>query len=60
MSRENGPSNVPEGWGFTATMDRREFLKLTSSGLLVLCVIDPLLGATGAAGARAEIGRAHV
>lgn len=26
---------VPEGWGFVETIDRRDFLRLTSSGLLV-------------------------
>lgn len=44
MRREKDQPEVPEGWGFVQTMDRRDFLKLTSSGLLVLCSIDPLLG----------------
>ena len=44
MSREKDPMEVPEGWGFVQTMDRRDFLKLTGSGLLVLCSVDPLLG----------------
>jgi nicotinate dehydrogenase subunit B len=48
MNRGNDLPEVPEGWGFVKTMDRRDFLKLTSSGLLVLCAIDPLLGMVGA------------
>ncbi len=36
---------VPEGWGFARTMDRREFLTLTGTGLLVIFAVDPLLGA---------------
>jgi nicotinate dehydrogenase subunit B len=47
MNRENDLLEVPEGWGFVQTMDRREFLKLTSYGLLVMCAIDPLLGMAG-------------
>jgi len=47
MKRESGLLEVPESCGFVQTMDRREFLKLTSSGLLVLCAIDPLLGMLG-------------
>jgi len=53
MNRENDIVEVPEGWGFVKTLDRRDFLKLTSSGLLVLCVIDPLLGTAGAMPAEA-------
>ncbi len=54
MKRENegegrGVAEVPDGGGFVHTMDRREFLKLTGSGILVLCVIDPILGRVGAA-----------
>lgn len=49
MSREKDLMEVPEGWGFVQTMDRRDFLKLTSSGLLVLCSVDPLLGQAGPA-----------
>jgi nicotinate dehydrogenase subunit B len=47
MNSESDLLEVPEGWGFVHTMDRRDFLKLTSFGLLVLCAIDPLLGMTG-------------
>ncbi|MGE5242907.1 MAG: molybdopterin cofactor-binding domain-containing protein [Betaproteobacteria bacterium] len=36
---------VPEGWGFARTMDRREFLKLTGTGLLVVFAIDPFAAA---------------
>jgi nicotinate dehydrogenase subunit B len=35
---------VPDGWGFAQTMDRRDFLKLTSTGLLVMFVVEPVLG----------------
>ncbi len=44
MNREKDMMEVPEGRGFVQTMDRRDFLKLTGSGLLVLCSVDPLLG----------------
>lgn len=44
MTREKDLLEVPEGWGFVQTMDRRDFLKLTGSGLLVLYAVDPLLG----------------
>ncbi|MHB1310418.1 MAG: molybdopterin cofactor-binding domain-containing protein, partial [Gemmatimonadaceae bacterium] len=36
---------VPEGWGFVETIDRRDFLKLTSSGLLVVFAMRPPEGA---------------
>jgi len=32
---------VPEGWGFVDTVDRRDFLKLTGSGLLVIFALTP-------------------
>ncbi len=32
---------VPEGWGFATTMDRREFVTLTSVGLLVAFGVKP-------------------
>ena len=35
---------VPEGWGFVETVDRRDFLKLTSSGLLVIFAVTPPKG----------------
>jgi isoquinoline 1-oxidoreductase len=47
MNNETDLLEVPEGWGFVQTMDRREFLKLTSYGLLVMCAIDPLIGMGG-------------
>ncbi|MBL0313451.1 MAG: xanthine dehydrogenase family protein molybdopterin-binding subunit [Holophagaceae bacterium] len=49
MSRGKDLMEVPEGWGFVKTMDRRDFLKLTGSGLLVVCSVDPLLGQAGPA-----------
>jgi nicotinate dehydrogenase subunit B len=39
---------VPDGWGFVHTIDRREFLKLTSTGLLVMFAVEPLFGRTAA------------
>jgi len=44
MTRYNSDMVVPEGWGFARTMDRREFLKLTGTGLLVMVAIEPILG----------------
>ncbi len=35
---------VPDGWGFVSTVDRRDFLKLTSTGLLVMLTIEPVFG----------------
>ncbi len=35
---------VPEGWGFVTTMDRRDFVRLTGTGLLVMLVVKPALG----------------
>ncbi len=50
-------TELPDGWGFVTTMDRREFLKLTSTGLLVIFTAEGLLGArTGAAQAPARQG----
>lgn len=40
-TRDDDLMVVPEGWGFATTVDRRDFLKLTSTGLLVLFAIDP-------------------
>jgi isoquinoline 1-oxidoreductase len=40
---------VPEGWGFVHTMNRREFLTLTSTGLLVAVAVDGLFGRVEAA-----------
>ena len=36
---------VPEGWGFVQTIDRRDFLRLTSTGLLVVFAVKPPDGA---------------
>ncbi len=36
---------VPDGWGFVRTMDRRAFVKLTGTGLLVMFVASPFAGA---------------
>ena len=41
MSKVNEEMIVPEGWGFVDTVDRRDFLKLTSSGLLVIFALTP-------------------
>jgi CO/xanthine dehydrogenase Mo-binding subunit len=40
---------IPDGWGFVRTVDRREFLKLTTTGLLVACAVDALFGRIDAA-----------
>jgi CO/xanthine dehydrogenase Mo-binding subunit len=40
---------VPDGWGFVHTVDRREFLKLTGTGLLVAFTVDALFGRVEAA-----------
>jgi nicotinate dehydrogenase subunit B len=37
-------SEAPETWGFIQTIDRREFLRLTGTGLLVAYVVDGLFG----------------
>jgi isoquinoline 1-oxidoreductase len=37
----------PDGWGFVHTIDRRDFLKLTTTGLLVIFAVEPLLGRAG-------------
>jgi nicotinate dehydrogenase subunit B len=36
---------VPDGWGFAYSMDRREFLKLTGTGLLVMVALRPMAAA---------------
>ncbi|MEW5983112.1 MAG: molybdopterin cofactor-binding domain-containing protein [Acidobacteriota bacterium] len=43
MNRYDDLMEVPDGWGFVTSMDRREFLKLTATGLLVSVVVEPLL-----------------
>jgi isoquinoline 1-oxidoreductase len=45
VSKINEEMIVPEGWGFVDTVDRRDFLKLTSSGLLVMFALTPPEGA---------------
>jgi isoquinoline 1-oxidoreductase len=40
---------VPDGWGFVRTIDRREFLRLTSTGLIVAYAVDALFGRLDAA-----------
>jgi len=32
---------VPDGWGFIPTFDRRDFLKFTTAGLLVMFNLRP-------------------
>ncbi len=54
MNDDNGLLEAPEDWGFVKTIDRRDFLKLTSSGLMVMCVMDPLLEGLGPLGADAQ------
>ena len=44
MTRHGTEMEVPSGWGFATTVTRREFLKLTSTGLLVAVTVDPLFG----------------
>jgi isoquinoline 1-oxidoreductase len=39
-------SEAPETWGFVQTIDRRDFLRLTGTGLLVAYVVDGLFGRT--------------
>jgi isoquinoline 1-oxidoreductase len=45
MTKISNEMIVPEGWGFVDTIDRRDFLKLTSSGLLVVFALTPPKGA---------------
>jgi isoquinoline 1-oxidoreductase len=44
MNKSREEMIVPEGWGFVETVDRRDFLKLTSSGLLVIFALTPPKG----------------
>jgi isoquinoline 1-oxidoreductase len=44
MARYDSDMIVPDGWGFATSMDRREFLKLTATGLLVVCAVRRLSG----------------
>jgi isoquinoline 1-oxidoreductase len=41
MTRDLDEMIVPDGWGFVTTMDRREFVSLTSVGLLVMFGVKP-------------------
>ena len=44
MTPFDDDQECPVDWGFIRTVDRREFLKLTSTGLLVACAVDALFG----------------
>jgi CO/xanthine dehydrogenase Mo-binding subunit len=46
---------VPDGWGFVRSMDRREFLQLTGTGLLVIVALP--IGVAAQEPARAASGR---
>lgn len=41
MIRPKEEMIVPEGWGFVETIDRRDFLRLTSTGLMVVFSVKP-------------------
>lgn len=41
MTRPVDEMIVPEGWGFVETIDRRDFLRLTSTGLMVVFAVKP-------------------
>ncbi|HEY5490087.1 MAG TPA: molybdopterin cofactor-binding domain-containing protein [Gemmatimonadaceae bacterium] len=41
MTRPPDEMIVPEGWGFVETIDRRDFLRLTSTGLMVVFAVKP-------------------
>jgi isoquinoline 1-oxidoreductase len=45
---------VPDGWGFATTMDRREFLRLTGSGLLVVFAVEARAGSQEPARPRSD------
>jgi len=53
MIHEDDGLEVPAGWGFVETFDRRDFLKLTGTGLLVMIAIEPLVGRAQGRGQRA-------
>lgn len=44
MTRHDADMELPSGWGFATTVTRRDFLRLTSTGLLVAVTVDPLFG----------------
>lgn len=50
MNQYDDLMEVPDGWGFVTTMDRRGFLRLTATGLLISIAIEPLLALRGDAG----------
>jgi len=41
---------VPDGWGFVQTVDRREFIRRTGAGLLVAIAVDALFGRVDVSG----------
>lgn len=41
MTRLDEEMIVPEGWGFVETIDRRDFLRLTSTGLMIVFAVRP-------------------
>lgn len=47
MNPHDDLMEVPDGWGFVTTLDRRGFLKLTATGLLISIVVEPLLALGG-------------
>ncbi len=53
MTRYDSDFVVPDGWGFVDTVDRRDFLRLTATGLLVMFAVEPLAAAQGHSGAPA-------
>lgn len=44
MTPRDDVHELPDGWGAVTTLDRRDFLKLTGTGLLVIVTLEPLLG----------------
>jgi isoquinoline 1-oxidoreductase len=44
MTPHDDLMEVPDGWGFVTAIDRREFLALTGTGLLVMFAVDPAFG----------------
>ncbi len=48
MTQFDLDQEAPDNWGFIRTMDRREFLRLTGTGLIVAVVADGLFGRTEA------------
>lgn len=56
MTRHDDHLELPDGWGFVTMMDRRAFLKLTSTGLLVVLSVESLLGQEAARPAAARQG----